>query len=606
MFNPEAQKSNIVSRRSFLLSGIKIGLLSALGARLYFLQVSEGGKYKDLAEGNRIRLIPIMPRRGVIKDRSGDVVAEGIPRYQLRYRPPKGSDAKGNFLKIAEIIELSEEKKEAILLKIEDPKTSYPILIENFLEWNHIAKLKVKSREFKGTDVHFIESRFYPHGKSMAHITGYTGQINEYNEENQRLFGQLLRHPDLRVGKAGLERSLQKKLLGEPGIVEMEVDSRGRFIKEVGYRGQTRGENIRLSIDVQLQEFVSSLLKNQGGITKEGSSAVVMDVLTGDILSLASVPEYDPNMFIKGISQKELNKLYADKDKPFVNKAISKKYPPGSTFKPLVALAALQEGVIYRGQSVFCSGHVESGDRKFHCWKREGHGSMNLDDALAQSCNVYFYEVAKLLGVEKIAKYARLFGLGEKTGIPLPLEISGLIPDKKWKWKNYREGWYEGETLNMSIGQRYTSVTTLQLAVMCARIATGGKKVIPRLVLENNAPTPIFDYMEGVSSRNVQIVQAGMVQVMNSYFGTAFRSRIEDPNHKMAGKTGTSQVSNVGAIKNKKRGFEENHSNFIGYAPVSNPRFAVSVIVEYGGSGSAVAAPIASSILKYAQEKYNV
>lgn len=606
MFNPEIEKSNIISRRSFIVSGAKMALLTALGARLYFLQVKEGNKYKDLAEGNRIRLIPIMPRRGVIKDRNGKVLAEGIPRYQLKYRPPKGSDAKENFLKIAEIISLSEEKKKAILDKIDDPKTSYPILIENFLEWENIAKLKVKSRDFKGMDVHFVESRNYPYANVMSHITGYTGQINEYSDTNKKLFGQLLRHPDLRVGKTGIERTMQKTLLGEPGIVEMEVDSRGRFIKEVGYRGQVRGHNLRLSIDALLQEKVVELLKGKGGVMTEGASAVVLDVKTGDVLSLASVPDYDPNQFIKGITQSELNDLYANVDKPFINKAISKKYPPGSTFKPLVAIAALQENLIHRGTTVFCNGHIESGDRKFHCWKEEGHGTVNLDDAIAQSCNVYFYEVAKLMGIEKMAKYARLMGLGEETGIPLPLEVSGLVPDKKWKWKNYREGWFEGETLNTSIGQGYLSATTLQLATMAARIASGGKAVKPRLVLENNQPKPQFDYIKGISGRNVQIVQAAMVQVVNSYFGTAFRSRIYEPQHKFAGKTGTSQITGADGIKKHKRGFEENHSIFIGYAPVYDPRFATAVVVEYGGSGSAAAAPIARDILKFAQDKYNI
>lgn len=611
MFNPENIKSGTLSRRAFLLSGAKMALLSGLGARVYFLQVEEGSKYKDLAEGNRIRLIPIMPRRGVIKDRNGKVVADGIPRYQLKYRPPKNVDAKENFLKISKIISLSHERKQQILKKIENPKTVYPILIENFLEWENISKLKVRSREFKGTDVHFVESRHYPYANSMSHITGYTGKINKYNEVNKKLFGQLLRHPDLRVGKTGIERSLQKKLLGEPGIVEMEVDSRGRFINEVGYRGQVKGSNLRLSIDVDLQNSVVELLKGKGGIVNEGASAVVLDVLTGDILSMASVPNYDPNLFIKGITSKHLAELYADKDRPFENKAISRKYPPGSTFKPIVALAALQEGVVHRGTSVYCSGHVESGSRKFHCWKKSGHGTVNLDDALAQSCNVYFYEVAKLLGVEKIAKYARLMGYGDVSGIDLPLESSGLVPDKKWKWQEYREGWFEGETLNTSIGQGYLSATTLQMATMAARIASGGKEVKPRLVLESNAPKPKFDYIPGISGRNVLMIQAGMVQVVNSFIGTAYKSRIEESNHKMAGKTGTSQVFEARAIKKKmkgkiKRGFEETHSIFVGYAPILNPRFAVSVVIEYGGSGSAAAAPIARDILKITQQKYNV
>lgn len=606
MFNPEIQKTNIVSRRSFIISSTQLALLSVLGVRLYFLQVKEGGKYKDLAEGNRIRLIPIMPRRGVIKDRSGKVLAEGIPRYQLKYRPPKGSDVKKNFLKIAEIIKLPEDKINTILEKIANPKTTYPILIENFLEWENIAKLKVKSRDFKGIDVHFVESRSYPYGKYTCHITGYTGQINKYSDNNKRLFGQLLKHPDLRVGKTGIERVMQETLLGEPGIVEMEVDSRGRFINELGYRGQTRGKNLRLSIDVGLQEFVEKSLEGKGGIVKEGSSAVVLDVQTGDILAMSSVPDYDPNIFIKGVTQKELNDLYANRDRPFENKAISRKYPPGSTFKPVVAMAALQENLIHRGTTVFCSGHVESGGRTFHCWKKGGHGSVNLDDAIAQSCNVYFYEVGKLLGVEKIAKYARLMGLGTESGIPLPLESAGLVPDKRWKWKNYHEGWFEGETLNTSIGQGYMSATTLQLATVAARIASGGREVKPRLVLENNKPKPKFEYIEGISGRNVLMVQSAMVQVVNSYFGTAHRSRIDDPRHRMAGKTGTSQVAEAKSIKRHKRDFQETHSIFIGYAPVENPRFAISVVVEYGGSGSHIAAPIASKILKFAQEKYNI
>ena len=605
MLNPEIQKRTIIRRRSVLLTGGKMLALSILGGRLYFLQVKEKSKYRNLSEGNRIKIIPLMPRRGVIKDRNGKMLAEGLPRYQLLFNPPKNVSAEDSFLKIAKLVNIPKARQDEIISKISNPKTRYPILLENFMAWESIAKVKTKSRDLQGAKVHFIESRIYPFANITSHLTGYIGKISSYSDENKKKFGNLIKHPDLRIGKTGVEKSMQDELVGKPGIAEVEVDSRGRQIKELAFTNQSRGDNLRLTIDVDMQNYTRETLLGKGGIKTEGASAVLMDVENGDIISMVSVPDYDPNAFIRGITNKELQEIYKNPDKPLLNKAISNRYPPGSTFKSVVAIAALEEGLIHRNSFVFCTGGVELGDRTFKCWKEEGHGHVNLDEAIAQSCNVYFYETARILGIKKIAKYAKMFGLGVSTGIQLPGEIKGIVPDPAWKMRNLKQSWYEGETLNTGIGQGYLAATPLQLAVMASRIASGGREVEPRIVVEpKDDSNRKFPFMKGVSGKNIQVVQSGMVKVVNSLTGTARGSKINIDEYRFAGKTGTSQVTEAKRIKKRKAGFEENHSVFIGYAPIYKPKYAVSVVVEYGGGGSKAAAPIARDILLYAQQKF--
>ncbi|HCR85866.1 MAG TPA: penicillin-binding protein 2 [Alphaproteobacteria bacterium] len=610
MFNPQQEKIRIFTRRSVVLTGAKYAMLASLGLRLYYLQVKESKKYRNLSEGNRIRLLPVIPRRGIIRDRNGKTIIEGLPRYQLIYTPPKDKEiALENFYRISELIKLPKNRHEEIIAQIKNPalrnKKRSGILIENFLSWENIAKMKLNSRELSGVEVSYAESRFYPYENFTCHITGYTSMANENDEKEAKISKELLFHPDFRLGRAGIELSKQDELMGKPGVKEIEVDARGNYIKDLGYTSHKKGKDLKLTIDVDLQIRFQSLLKGKGGTAGEAASGVLIDVDNGDILALASVPDYDPNAFIRGISTDELNALYKNPDKPFINKAISVGYPSGSTFKPFVAAAALHYGIITPNTRIYCGGQTYLGSRRFDCWKKEGHGSLNVQEALQHSCNVFFYEIAKLMSIEQISEFATKFGLGEKFDIDLPQTIKGLIPTRMWKWANYREAWYQGETLVTAIGQGYVQVTPLQLAVSAARIASGGRQVTPRLIIKDNQYERNFPMISGMDPQNLQVVMGGMAKVVNSYGGTAFASRIEDPAMMMAGKTGTAQVK--AKVKHANRALEKKddntHALFIGYAPVYKPKYAVSVVVEFGGGGSKAAAPIAKQILEYAQSR---
>lgn len=613
MFNPQQEKIKIFTRRSVVLTGAKYALLSTLGLRLYYLQVKEGKKYNTLSEGNRIKLIPVIPRRGIVKDRNGKTIIDGLPRYQLVYIPPKDLDiALENFYKIADLIKLPKKERDDIIAQIKDPKlrnkTRNGILIENFLSWENIAKVRLRSRDLQGVDINYAESRFYPYENFTCHLTGYTSMANENDEKQGKISKELLFHPDFRIGRAGIELSMQDELMGKPGVKEVEIDARGNYIKDLGYTSHKKGRDLKLTIDVDLQIRLQSILKNKGGLTKGSggaASSVLIDIDSGDILAMASVPDYDPNAFIRGISSNELNELYKNPDKPFINKAISVGYPSGSTFKPFVATAALHHGILSPNTRIFCGGQTYLGSRRFDCWKKEGHGSLNVQEALQHSCNVFFYETAKLMSIEQISEFAFKFGLGQKCDIPLPQVAKGLIPTRMWKWANFHEAWYQGETLVTAIGQGYVQVTPLQLAVAAARIASGGKEVTPRLVIDNNQYERSFKQIDGIQTEKLQIVMGGMAKVVNAFGGTAFASRIEDPSMMMAGKTGTAQVR--AKVKMANRALEKKddntHALFIGFAPVYKPKYAISVVVEFGGAGSVAAAPIAKEMLTYVQSR---
>ena len=607
IFNPTTEKLDIISRRSFLLTAGKMALLGTLGARLYHLQVKEGNVYRDLAEGNRIKLIPVLPRRGIIKDRWGNVLAEGLPRYQLMFAPIKGVDKKQAFKQVAKVIAYPKEKVDEVLKLLDDPKTEYPLIIDNFMSWENIAKIKVNSRDMKGVDVTFFEQRTYPYGPSACQVVGYTSKITNFSEDNKKLYGEILKHPDLRAGQTGIELTRQNTLFGQPGYTEVETDAKGRSLRDVSYIPAIKGEDVKLTLDIELQEYLHKLLKGKGGLKTEGGSAALIKVDTGDIMAMTSVPDYDPNWFSAGIKKEQLAEIYNNPDKPLTTKFISATYPPGSTFKTVTAIGGLQEGVINQSTSVFCPGYFDFAGRTYHCWKKEGHGIVNVHSAIQQSCNVFFYQVGMNLGVDKLALYARKLGYGNPTGIELPHEEAGIIPDSQWKLKYLKQPWYKGETLSAAIGQGYVNVTPLQLAVAAARIATG-REVKPRIVIENNQYERSFDFLKGVSTSTLSIVQAGMIAVVNDPGGTGIRSRIDDPAYAFAGKTGSAQVKGIDKSVYGKRSkaaeAKETHSIFIGFAPYFKPKFAVGVVVENGGAGSMTAAPIASQILLYAQQKY--
>jgi penicillin-binding protein 2 len=472
----------------------------------------------------------------------------------------------------------------------------------------NISAIKVRQHKLDGSEIHFVESRNYLYPEAASHVIGYIGPVSNPTEKDKEKYGQLYLHPDFRIGKAGIEKSREDTLAGSPGYKQVEVNASGKIIKELDNKPFVSGKEVKSTLDIDLQNMAKQLMTGKGGLLTEGASAVMIDVKNGDVLVMCSVPGFDPHSFISGISNDEWKKITENPDKPLINKSISSQYPPGSTFKPFVALAALAEGVIDPNEEIFCPGHMPFGNRTFHCWKKEGHGPVNLNTAIAQSCNVYFYTIANRLKIDNLAKYAKLMGFGTKTNVELPSEKNGLMPDSAWKRKALKQPWYDGETLSIGIGQGYTLATPLQIAVATARIASGGRKVDPRLIIDDEDYDYEFPIIPGINPQHVKLIQNGMAAVVNAPYGTAYRMRNIEPNLMFAGKTGTVQIKG-----NKKNVFvkdlptiraERHHGMFTGFGPVGNPRFAVAVVVEHGGFGAQSAAPIGKELLTAAMKKY--
>ena len=442
-------------------------------------------------------------------------------------------------------------------------------------------------------------NRFYPLGDLTAHFLGYVGRVDEKEKGNNPLFMV----PEFKIGKSGLEKFFEDDLRGVGGNIKLEVNAYGRIMKEIERDNGKEGKELHLTIDSNLQKYAQDAFGEHSG------AAVVMDVHSGEILAFVSVPSFDPNMFTKGISHEEWNKLLYNEKNPLINKAIAGRYSPGSTFKIVVALAALENKVVHENKSYYCSGSMQLGNHKFHCWRHSGHGEQNIVNALKNSCDIYFYEIALLLGIEKIADMAEILGLGNYTGITLENEQKGIIPNKEWKLKRYGEKWHQGETVIAGIGQGYVQGTPLQLAVMTSRVANGGYEVSPSFIkLDLDQKGKIKKLP--ISKSNIEIVKKGMFEVVNGEKGTAVAAAFDLNGIKMSGKTGTTQVRRI-SMKERQSGILKdedlpwhlrNHALFVGYAPHNNPKYAVAVVVEHGSSGSGVAAPIASKILKKALE----
>lgn len=597
----------------------KFVLLSVLSSRLYYLQVLEADKYKTMAEGNRVRLYPILPSRGKILDRNGVILAEGNPRYQVVFDPPnKKNDEHTDEVikKVSELLGFDEEKLNKLEERIFSKKNNDLILVDDYLPWDNVAKIEVHAPELPGISIMVPEVRNYPYGKTTAHIIGYTGLPSKDDLEKSVLY----KNPEFKIGKTGLEKSLEERLQGKAGVKQIEVNALGAQIRELETDDGVPGEDIELTLDIELQKFVEEKLTGKGGLATEGGSVVVLDVKTGGVLSMVSLPSYDTNQFVRGVKSEYWKELMENPDSPLSNKCISLHYPPGSTFKTIVALAALEEGVITKKTMHRCPGYYDFGGRRFHCWNRDGHGAINIETAIMQSCNVFFYKLSRELGVDSIAKWAKKFGFGDVTGIEIPGEKPGLVASREWKLKTKGEPWYQGETLNTSIGQGFTLATPLQLAVATARLASGGKKVVPHIVKENMKTKQSAIAVDGnkktmssekegsfeqikVNQKNIKLVLRGMDLVVNDKRGLVYLNRIKDREHAFAGKTGTAQVLSDRTFKYiPKNKAERYHSLFIGFSPVDNPRYALSVVVEHGGYGSSVAAPIGRDIFNKIHE----
>ena len=589
-----------INRRALLLGGAMTAMVAVLGARMRYMQVEEADQFRLLAEENRINIRLIPPSRGLILDRNGKLIAGNEQNYRVVITREDAGDVEAVLKRLSSLIPLNSDDIEKTLKEVKRRSPFVPIIVADRIAWEDLSKIALNAPVLPGVSPEFGLSRVYPLDTDFAHIVGYVGPVSEKDLEGLENPDPLLQIPKFQIGKIGVEKWTEDILRGSAGEKRIEVNAVGRVMRELERREGIPGADIRLTIDADIQNFT------QVRLGEDSAAAVAMDVQTGDILAIASAPSFDPNLFVRGISQADYSVLTENDHRPLANKSVQGAYPPGSTFKMVTALAALQAGVISTETTIRCPGYYEMGGRKFHCWKRAGHGTVSLKRGLSESCDVYFYEIAQKVGIDKIAEMGRSLGLGERHDLPMSAITEGVMPDKAWKQERYKKEWMIGDTINASIGQGYVLTSPLHLAVMTARVATG-RAVVPRLIhMVDEKPVPIVEAPSlGFESGILRAVQMGMYEVMNGEHGTAKSSRIAEESLLMAGKTGTAQVRNIstkerasGVISNDQLPWlSRDHALFVGFAPYDAPRVAVSVVVEHGGGGSTVAAPIARDIL---------
>ncbi len=594
----ENQRANVFTRRTLVIGGIKAAILTGLGGRLYALQISDGKLYRSQSEDNRIATRMLVPNRGLITDRFGKALALNVPSFELYITANKTDSIDATLADVQRFIELTPQQLEDVYAQLEDKPAFVPVLVKRNLTQNQAMILEVRQPELPGIEVREVLQRFYPDKESFAHIVGYVSAVTEKDvKQDSRA---LLRMPNFKIGKQGVERLFDANLMGKPGFKKIEVSASGRPRGELERVQPAAGENLKLTLSRDLQ-----LLTHQQLAKHRAGSAVLMDLNTGEVLSAVSHPGFDPNSFVRGFSTQEWQAIINNPAAPLNNKISSGVYAPGSTIKMIVALAAMKANISVETR-VNCRGFIDVSNQRFHCWKREGHGLVNMHDALVHSCDVFYYEMAQRLGIERIAAMAKHFGFGQRVSLDYhEFENPGLLPSRRWKETKLDRGpWNVGDTIQVSIGQGFMLATPLQLATMCARLATG-RKVQPHFVAgQGRVLAPELE----VDPYHVLLVQRMMNDVVNSETGTARASRIRSPAMSMAGKTGTAQVRRI-TISERESGvltnddidyLQRDHSLFVGYGPVDQPRYATAVVVEHGGSGSAVAAPIARDLLSAA------
>jgi penicillin-binding protein 2 len=597
----QAEESNrTLNRRALLLGGGMGAMIAVLGGRMRYLQVDQADAFQLLAEENRISIRLIPPGRGLIQDRNGKPIAANEQNYRVVITREAAGDVDLVLRRLATIIPMTAEELAATAEEVKSLSAFVPVTVAERLNWTDFSKIALNAPALPGVVPEVGLSRRYPLDFDFAHVVGYVGPVSEKDLEGVENPDPLLRIPKFQIGKIGVEKWMEDTLRGQAGAKRIEVNSAGRVMRELERQEGDPGANIRLTIDADVQNFA------QARLGEESAAVVVIDVTNGDIICCVSSPSFDPNLFVRGISHTDYNALTENDHRPLANKAVSGAYPPGSTFKMVTALAALEAGATTEETKVSCPGYIEFGDRRFHCWRRSGHGTVRLERSLAESCDVYYYDIAQKVGIEKIAEMGRKLGLGQRYDIPMSALTEGNMPDKAWKLEKHKQDWRIGDTINASIGQGYVLASPLQLAVMTARIASG-RAVVPRLVRmvqDKDVPVaeaPVLD----IPAEHLAAVRQGMNAVVNDDAGTAKGSRIVDPMMAMAGKTGTSQVRNIsaserdsGVISNDDLPWERrDHALFVGFAPVDAPRYAVAVVVEHGGGGSVAAAPIARDVI---------
>ena len=591
--NRDNDKGKVLIRRSLIMALIKMVII----ARLYYLQVYQADRYKTLADENRISTRLLVPPRGIIFDRNGVTIASNQQNFQALIVAEQAPNVQETLDAFKKIMPLSEAEEERIKKDLKRNRSFVPIKIRDNLSWEEVSRIQLNAPDLPGIVIDEGLTRYYPFGAGMAHILGYVSSVSDKDVKDD----PLLEVPGFKIGKSGIEKYLEKALRGESGNLKLEVNAYGRIMKEIERVDGIPGKDVQLTIDSRLQQKAFELFGEESG------AAVLLDVHTGEILAFVSAPSFDPNMMTQGLSTEDWNALLHNERNPLTDKAISGQYSPGSTFKMIVALAALEAGVIKPETRTYCAGKMFLGNHAFHCWKKEGHGHLNVVEALQHSCDIFFYETAQKLGIEKIADMARRFGLGSKINIGLENEKAGLIPDKEWKLRRFGEPWQQGESLISGIGQGYILTTPLQLATMTARLVNGGYEIKPTFLKVSDGEKSKIRKID-VSPTNLELIKEGMYAVVNKPGGTAWRSQFDYHGQRMGGKTGTTQVRRI-TMKERREGIKKeselpwrlrNHALFVGYAPHDNPKYAVAVLVEHGGGGSSVAAPLAGKILREA------
>ena len=627
-------KLKTINRRMFILSAAKAVVFFGIVGRLFSLQINENKKYLTLSDKNRLRETRLPPIRGEFKDYFGNTIAGNLKVYQLHVVPEQVENFRKLIVRLKDILKFDEEKLIQLVKKKNNQKPWESLVISENLTWDEFSKINFYLHELPGAKPVITVGRDYPYGKSYTHILGYVSQASTDDLINNKIIKER-NVPGLRVGKSGLEKTFEKELIGTNSVQRYEVNAYGKRINQIEHKQGQKGKTINLTIDTEIQKFTNELLKEKAG------SISVMDIYTGEIIAMNSSPSFDPNLFLYGVDKSLWEQIKQDPLKPLLNKTISGLYSPGSTIKPLVALSALENNVISPELKVKCEGKVEMYGEKYHCWKKKGHGYMSLKNAIKQSCDVYFYELARLLGVDRLNITAQKFGLGKKVlGDNFFNEKKGIVPSTRWKKENLGENWYLGETFITGIGQGYIQTSPLQLCLMTAQLANGGYKIIPNIkysideikkiikdnhnLSKNNETNLIqateqflnpgkkeYDVLYG-NQENIKFVLDAMFKSTNELYGTAYSSRIDDIKYQFAGKTGTSQVKriteeereldlDISQIPYKNR----DHAWFIAFGPYKNPRYAMSILVEHGGSGSKAAAPIAKKLMKAVVDRHD-
>ena len=605
-------KSKTISRRMFILSSLKAAIFVAIISRLFYLQISENIKWKTLSDKNRLREWRTVPQRGIIKDHFGKEIAKNTQVFQLHMIPEDVTNLEGLFFRLSKIINFDKRTQNNLIKKLKKRKPWETIIVSDNLTWEEFSRLNLFLHEMQGIKPVVAVARKYLEDGSSSHILGYVSEVSVEDLENSSLLREI-NVPGLKTGKNGLEKSLNEEMIGQPGLQRFEVNAHGKRIKELKFIQGTPGKNYRTTLDIEVQKYAGELLKEKSG------SICIMDIYTGDLVAMVSSPTFDANKYVHGIASKDWQDLINNEKKPLINKSIAGLYPPGSTIKPLVALSALENDVISPNTLRECRGSIELYGHKYHCWKEKGHGVVNLREAIKQSCDIYFYEVARRLGVDRLAITANKFGLGSRVLNILNEERSGLVPSTQWKIKNIGKGWVLGETLLAGIGQGYFQATPLQLCLMSAQLANGGYKIEPKIIhneqasqLNQDVSGEIFAQLYR-NQENVKFVLDAQYGATNEPMGTSYRSRHVKSEYIFAGKTGTSQTRTITAeerklkLKQKDLPYKRrDHALFTAFAPYKNPQYAISIVIEHGGTGSSAAAPIAKKIIKKVLDRHKL